>query len=77
MLSLMGEYGWDMKRIKKVLKTGKITNVPLKKPIDILILYWTAGADVENIFFNRDIYNRDPEVLEELNKPVIFLKPNS
>ena len=77
MLSLMGDYGWDMKRIKKVLKTGEITNVPLKNPIDILILYWTAGADAETLFFNKDIYDRDTDVLEELNKPEVFRKPNS
>ncbi len=72
MLSLMGSHGWDMKRINEVLRSGEITNIPLKNPIDILILYWTAGAEAKTVFFNKDIYDRDPEVLEELNKPVIF-----
>ena len=48
-----------------------------KKHIDIYILYWTAGVDGDkNIFFERDVYNRDASVLKALNKPVVFKKVN-
>jgi len=60
---------WNMDKINSILATEKTTRVNLTKPIDILILYWTTGADKEDrLFFNRDIYNRDKAVLEALNK---------
>ncbi|NPA37398.1 MAG: L,D-transpeptidase family protein [Chlorobi bacterium] len=71
MLSLLDSPEWNMDRINRILKTGKTTNIPLKKPVDILILYWTAGADRKDVFFNKDIYFRDSAVLKELNKPLI------
>ena len=61
---------WNMDKINEILASGITTTVNLPEPIDILILYWTAGADKEDsIFFNEDIYKRDPAVLTELNKP--------
>jgi len=71
LMSLMDEPEvWNMDKINAVLATGKTTNVNLPTPIDILILYWTAGADKEDrIFFNEDIYKRDPAVLAELDEP--------
>lgn len=76
LLSLMDDPGvWNMDKINEVLDSGKLTNVRLPKPIDILILYWTAGADREDrIFFNEDIYSRDPAVLAELDEPWEFKK---
>ena len=62
---------WNMNKINEILKTGKTTNVNLKHPIDIVILYWTAGADKEDkLYFDKDVYDRDPEVLEALDAAV-------
>ena len=72
MLNLLKDPSWNMERIKKILASGKTTRINLKQPEDILLLYWTAGAIGDNIFFSRDIYNRDPAVLKELNKPVTY-----
>jgi len=70
-LSLMDDGSWDMERINKVLDSGKTTQVNLNKPIEILLLYWTAGADRQNrLYFDKDVYNRDPDVLKLLNKPL-------
>jgi len=72
-LKLVGDDGWDMKRINEVLNSGKTTRVRLKHPIEILLLYWTAGADKQNrLYFNKDIYDRDASVLKELNKEIVF-----
>jgi len=72
-LNLVGDDGWDMKRINEVLNSGKTTRVSLKHPIEILLLYWTAGGDKQNrLYFNKDIYDRDASVLKELNKRVVF-----
>ena len=63
---------WNMDKINAILATEKTTRINLPDPIDILILYWTAGADKEDrLFFNRDIYNRDEAVLEALNESLI------
>ncbi len=72
-LNLVGDDGWDMARINEVLNSGVTTRVNLKKPIEILLLYWTAGADKQDkLYFNKDVYDRDPEVLTELDKPIVF-----
>lgn len=64
---------WNMDKINSILESGKTTTVSLKKQIDIYILYWTAGVDMDkNIFFERDVYHRDASVLKALNDPVIF-----
>ncbi|MEJ2594078.1 MAG: L,D-transpeptidase family protein [bacterium] len=64
---------WNMDRINKILASGETTTVYLDKPIDILILYWTAGADLEDrIYFDEDVYNRDDAVLKALDSPWKF-----
>lgn len=71
-LNLMGSE-WNMNKIDEILASGETTIVKLKKPIKIMLLYWTAGADKSDIlYFDKDIYDRDPEVLKELNEPMKF-----
>jgi len=66
---------WNMKKINEILESGKTTRVNLKNPIEILLLYWTAGADKQDVlYFNKDVYDRDPDVLKELNKPYEYKK---
>ncbi len=62
---------WDMDRVNKILESGKTTRVNLKHPIDIMLLYWTAGADKQGrLYFNKDVYNRDAAVLKALDTPL-------
>ena len=77
-LSLMNDPSvWNMEKINSILASDETTTVHLKNPIDILILYWTAGADKESrLFFNKDVYNRDQAVFTELNKPWKFKSVN-
>ncbi len=72
LMSLMNQPEvWNMDKINEILKSGKTTRINLPNPIDILILYWTAGADTEDrLFFNKDVYNRDEVVLKALNAPL-------
>ncbi len=66
---------WNMDKINEILKSEKTTRINLPHSIDVLVLYWTAGADEENnIFFNKDVYSRDAAVLKALNKPWVFEK---
>jgi murein L,D-transpeptidase YcbB/YkuD len=68
---------WNMDKINKILASGKTTRVNLKTPIDIYILYWTAGVDRDNnLYFERDVYNRDPAILKALDAPIVFKKIN-
>ena len=71
LMSLVDDPEWDLERIEEVLATQETTTIDLEHPIDILILYWTAGADVEKrLYFYRDVYERDPAVLQALNQPL-------
>ena len=66
---------WNMEKINQVLATEKTTRVNLKNPIEIILLYWTAGADKnDKLYFNKDIYDRDAAVLTALDKPINFKK---
>jgi murein L,D-transpeptidase YcbB/YkuD len=73
LIDLMDDPEWNMDKINGILASEELTTVKLKKPIDILILYWTAGADQEGrLYFNRDVYTRDQALLEALDEPVSF-----
>jgi murein L,D-transpeptidase YcbB/YkuD len=74
-LSLVDDPQWNMDRINEVIASEKTTRVNLKNPIEIILLYWTAGADRDDkLYFNKDIYDRDSAVLSALDKPVVFKK---
>ena len=64
---LLNDEKWDRARIKEVLAEKKEKIVHLKNPLDVLLLYWTSGF-LENgdIFFIKDVYNRNPKILEGL-----------
>ena len=71
-LSLMqNDPSWNMERVNKILESGKTTRVNLKTPVEIMLLYWTAGADKQGrLYFDKDVYGRDPAVLKALDKPM-------
>lgn len=77
-MSLMNEPDvWNMDKINQIVDSGKTTQVNLKTPVDIYILYWTAGVDRDkNLYFERDVYNRDASVLKALEAPMVFQKIN-
>lgn len=61
--------GWDKAAIDKSLETGKTRNVNLAKRVPILLAYWTVDAvSKDRIAFKPDIYARDAQVLEALNR---------
>ena len=71
MMSLMDDpEKWNMDKINEILKSGKTTNIPLPKPINIYLIYLTAAVDRENnLMFMKDIYKRDDDILKALQKP--------
>jgi murein L,D-transpeptidase YcbB/YkuD len=59
---------WNLQQLQQIVKTKKTQTVQLPEPVDIYILYWTAWADERgNIHFRKDIYSRDPKMIEALN----------
>jgi len=60
---------WNQESIQRILKTKKQTWVPLEKPIDVLLFYWTAGPNNNGeLFFINDVYKRDDKLLWALTK---------
>ncbi len=64
---LLKDQNWDKQKIQEVLSQKKEKIVKLKKPLDVLLLYWTCGfMENKDIFFVNDVYNRDPKILKGL-----------
>ncbi len=62
---------WDKEKIQETLDSKLTTRAYLDKPMDVLLLYWTAGLyKKESTFFFPDVYERDQAILEKLNHDV-------
>lgn len=63
--------GWSLERLNRVVDADRAPlTVPLKRPVDVHLLYWTAWADNAGaVQFREDIYGRDGAVLRALNAP--------
>lgn len=61
---------WSEAAISKAIDSGESRAVFLKRPVTILLLYWTTGFDADGtVIFKQDIYDRDALVLAGLNEP--------
>jgi murein L,D-transpeptidase YcbB/YkuD len=67
---LLGDKGYDSEKIAEVIKTKKLKNEYLSKPMPVMIMYWTCYENDKDgmIYFFRDIYGRDKKILTELNR---------
>ncbi|MGD0819166.1 MAG: L,D-transpeptidase family protein [Desulfomonilia bacterium] len=60
---------WNLDNIMKAIESGKTRDVPLSKPVAILLLYWTVTVDEGGvIYFKKDPYHEDNAVLEDLGR---------
>ena len=56
--------------LKELVASGKTRTVRLKRPLDIILSYWTAeGLGHGGVRFRGDIYGRDAAVLAALDGP--------
>ncbi len=58
---------WTPDKITTVVDSGKPETVFLKKPLPVLIVYWTMSVGASgDVHVARDVYGRDPAVLRAL-----------
>ena len=68
-LILAGD-GWGRERLEDAIETGERRRLYLGGPMPVLVLYWTASADLHGeLHFYRDIYGRDEGILRALESP--------
>jgi murein L,D-transpeptidase YcbB/YkuD len=59
---------WTQESMQQLIATGETRTVNLKKPVPVLILYWTAQPRPDGqVIFRNDIYNRDAATLAALD----------
>jgi len=62
---------WDKQKIRETLDSKKTTRALFDTPLDVLLLYWTAGLyQQKSVFFYPDIYERDAQILYKLDRDV-------
>ncbi len=63
---LEGDGGWDKASISSTIAAGDTKRVPLAKPVEVLLFYWTAFAGPDGAMnFTNDPYNWDHELLQK------------
>jgi murein L,D-transpeptidase YcbB/YkuD len=67
--------GWDRAKIDRTIAGGKTTTVMLPDPLTVMLLYWTAVAQDDEMLFFNDVYERDAAILEGLDAPPEFVTP--
>jgi L,D-transpeptidase YcbB len=59
---------WTPEAIQAIVDSKQTRTISLKKPVPVLILYWTAEPRADGqVVFRRDIYGRDAATLAALN----------
>lgn len=66
-LLLSTEPGWSPQRVDEVLAGSETTEVKLRKPVPVLLVYMTAFAANGGIAFRPDVYGWDVDVLRRLD----------
>jgi len=64
---VLDDPAWTLQAVDAAIDTGKTRALTLKKPIPVLILYWTASVGTDSrVYFRPDVYGRNPAVLRGL-----------
>lgn len=57
--------------VRALIDSGATRNVPLARPMPVILHYWTVQADENGeLSFRPDIYERDAALLAALNRPL-------
>jgi murein L,D-transpeptidase YcbB/YkuD len=58
---------WTAASIEAAIDMGATRTIPLRTPLPVLILYWTASSDLHGeLHYYRDVYGRDDAILRAL-----------
>lgn len=61
---------WTRARIDAAVGAGGEQTIPLRSPLPVHLLYWTAWADIDGaVHFSEDIYDRDDALDRALREP--------
>lgn len=72
-LALGDSVHWGLDSLVRAEKAGMTRRIGLRRPVTILLLYWTAWVDENGeIRFSRDIYGRDDAILKGLDSEFHF-----
>ncbi len=61
--------GSSIEKVHGYVAFGKTREVRLQEPLPVFLLYLTAGAEGDQVFFRRDIYDRDEPLGKVLLPP--------
>lgn len=66
---ILDDPAWTVETLEAAITTGEPRVLPLTKQLRVLVLYWTASADLHGeLHFYPDVYGRDAAVLAALEK---------
>lgn len=57
---------WNADAILAAYNGTRERSVSLSEKVPVYLVYWTAWADEEGVQFRRDIYNRDPRMVDAM-----------
>jgi murein L,D-transpeptidase YcbB/YkuD len=64
---------WSQEQIQAAIGKGGTRTVLLRRPVPVLVLYWTVDVDAHGrVTFKTDVYDQDRLVLQEMRKPAVF-----
>ncbi len=60
---------WSRAALMEAIDAGATRAIPVRRPVQILVMYWTAEVDGDgHVIFKRDVYRRDARLLRELDR---------
>ena len=70
---LLADRNWNSDSTARTLGTRRTRTVRLRRPVPVLLLYWTAWVDDQSrVNFRSDIYGRDARLARALDEPFRF-----
>jgi len=60
---------WSVDALEAAIATGRTRVIAVRRPLPVMILYWTASADLHSeLHFYPDVYGRDDAILDVLDR---------
>jgi L,D-transpeptidase YcbB len=64
---LSGEKNWSPEKINAAMNSNKQQEVPVKKPVPVVIAYFTTWVDTQgNLNFREDVYSHDKRMADRM-----------